>query len=87
MGIIEQDERVELESSSCPVEFVDIFNTFSKIKFSSRTVDGKKTLVYREQLTYQDLQAYMSVTGDRLTIAEIDIVMGLDGIFEGRESK
>ena len=29
----------------------------------------------------------MSVTGDRLTIAEIDIVMGLDGIFEGRESK
>lgn len=78
-------ERDEISGPDCPLIFLETFEKYREIKFVQRVTDKKLILYPRAMLTWVDLNAYKNSTGRGISMLECEIIMGLDGIFEGRE--
>ena len=55
------------------------------IKFAQRHTDEAVKLYAREMLSWQDIIAFKTATGLGLSLLELELIMGIDAIFEGRE--
>lgn len=85
MGIIQAREKAPEQGPECPAIFTDVMAKYRALKFVQRRTDDAVKLYPREQLSWQDLAAYQHTTGERITLLESELIMGLDGIFEGRD--
>lgn len=65
---------------------MSVFEMYRQIKFAADDSGEELKLYPREQITWQDLVAYNSLTGQNVSKFEVDLIMGLDAIFEGREN-
>lgn len=84
MGLI-ADVPKPSAGPTCPAMFIDVYEKYRSLKFVQRD-NGESLVLYpREQLSWQDLVAYKSITGDSIGLLEAELIMGIDGIFEGRE--
>ena len=85
MGIIQAREKAPEKGPECPAIFTDVMAKYRALKFVQRRTDDAVKLYPREQLSWQDLAAHQQTTGERITLLESELIMGLDGIFEGRD--
>lgn len=85
MGIIADAPRAPEQGPECPAMFAPVMGKYRSLKFVQRRTDDAVSLYPRDQLKWQDLVAYKEVTGDSISLLEAELIMGLDGIFEGRE--
>ena len=85
MGIIQAAEKTPEKGPECPAIFTDVMAKYRALKFDQRKPDDAVKLYPREQLSWQDMAAFQQTTGERITLLESELIMGLDGIFEGRE--
>ena len=85
MGIIQAAEKAPEKGPECPAIFTDVMAKYRALKFVQRRTEDAVKLYPREQLSWQDLAAYQQTTGERITLLESELIMGLDGIFEGRD--
>lgn len=85
MGIIQAREKAPEKGPECPAIFTDVMAKYRALKFVQRRTDDAVKLYPREQLSWQDLVALQQTTGERITLLESELIMGLDGIFEGRD--
>lgn len=87
MGVIKRAERTARdEGPACPSCFVPLFNVYRELRFAVDRSGDVNTLYPRNQLSYRDVDAYKRVTQHDLTIHEVELIMGIDAIFEGREN-
>jgi len=85
MGIIQAKEKAPEQGPECPAIFTDVMVKYRALKFVQRKTDDAVKLYPREQLSWLDLAAFQQTTGERITLLESELIMGLDGIFEGRD--
>lgn len=85
MGVIQAVEKAPEQGPECPAIFADVMAKYRALKFVQRRTDDAVKLYPREQLSWQDLAAFKQTTGERITLLESELIMGLDGIFEGRD--
>lgn len=85
MGVIQAVEKAPEKGPECPAIFTDVMAKYRALKFVQRKTDDAVKLYPREQLRWRDLAAYQQTTGERITLLESELIMGLDGIFEGRD--
>lgn len=85
MGIIQAREKAPEKGPECPAIFTDVMAKYRALKFVQRRTDDAVKLYPRAQLSWQDLAAFQQTTGERITLLESELIMGLDGIFEGRD--
>lgn len=85
MGIIQAAEKAPEQGLECPAIFTDVMAKYRALKFVQRRTDDAVKLYPREQLSWQDLAAFQQTTGERITLLDSELIMGLDGIFEGRD--
>lgn len=85
MGIIQAAEKAPEKGPECPAIFTDVMAKYRALKFVQRKTDDAVKLYPREQLSWQDLAAFQQTTSERITLLESELIMGLDGIFEGRD--
>lgn len=85
MGVLAEAANKKEEGPKCPVEFLAVMDKYRSLKFVQRD-NGESLVIYpRDQLKWQDLVAYKSITGDSISLLEAELIMGIDGLFEGRE--
>ncbi|ECB1254649.1 hypothetical protein EU404_20155 [Salmonella enterica subsp. enterica serovar Weltevreden] len=85
MGVIEDAEEATLDTGpECPPELLTTFEKYRDVKFTRRVDDDEVKLYPRGQLSWSDLVAYSSISGQNIGMFESEIIMGLDAIFEGR---
>jgi len=85
MGIDTGEQKKKDDSPECPALFADLFARYRELKFIQRD-DGERITIYpREMLRWQDLVAYKEITGNEISLLDAELIMGIDGIFEGRE--
>lgn len=85
MGVIQAVEKSPEQGPECPAILTDVMAKYRALKFVQRRTEGAVKLYPREQLSWQDLAAFQQTTGERITMLESELIMGLDGIFEGRD--
>lgn len=85
MGVISEPERKEERGPSCPPIFSGTFEKYRELKFIQRETGDTIKLYPRDMLTWPDLTAYKSATGQEITMLEAELIMGLDAIFEGKD--
>jgi hypothetical protein len=85
MGIIQEATRAPERGPECPAQLAHVVDKYRSLKFVQRRTDEAVVLYPRDQLSWQDLAAYKGVTGDSISLLEAELIMGLDGIFEGRD--
>ena len=85
MGIIKEVKRKELSGPECPVMFLSVYEKYREMKFVQRDTGNLLRLYSRDMLTWQDIAAYKSVTGQEISMLESELIMGLDGIYEGKD--
>lgn len=85
MGVIKEAARQEEKGPECPSIFSGTFTKYRELKFIQRDTDDSIKLYPRDMLTWQDIVAYKSVTGQEISMLEAELIMGLDAIFEGRD--
>lgn len=86
MGVIDESHRAaQQRGPECPLEFLSTFEKYRELKFSRRVTDDEIKLYAREMLNWQDLVAYRDITGQNISMYEVDLIMGIDAIFEGRD--
>jgi hypothetical protein len=85
MGVIDKSERAaQTGGPDCPPIFLTTFEKYRALKFTRRVTDDEVKLYARDTLNWSDLLAYKDVTGQNISMYEVDLIMGLDAIFEGR---
>lgn len=84
MGVIKSAERKEDKGPQCPFIFAQTFEKYRELKFVQRDNGDNITIYPRDMLQWSDLVAYKEVTGQRITILEAEVIMGIDAVFEGR---
>ena len=85
MGTTQAVENAPEKGPECPAIFTDVMAKYRALKFVQRKTDDAVKLYPREQLSWQDLAAFQQTTGERISLLESELIMGLDGIFEGRD--
>lgn len=86
MGVIDKvEEAAQPEGPSCPSIFIGTFEIYRELKFVKKETAGSVKLYPRDMLTWQDIIAYKNATMQHMSIIECEVIMGLDGVFEGKE--
>lgn len=85
MGIIQSAERREQKGPECPSIFIGTLEKYRELKFVQRDTGDSFVVYPRETLSWADLDAYQRVSGQRLSMLESELIMGIEGIFEGRD--
>lgn len=86
MGVIQKAPDARNDGPELPGELAELYGHYRRLKFSmNRTEDGL-VLIPRDQLGFADVAAYCQTMGASLEPWEVDTIMGIDGIFEGREN-
>ncbi|OMM72130.1 hypothetical protein BCA73_22840 [Salmonella enterica subsp. enterica serovar Enteritidis] len=86
MGKIAAAKTVEAEDKHPPFIFQELMDKYRKLKFIQRATTSEITLIAREMLNWQDLEAFKSATGEEISMLEAELIMGIDAIFEGRDN-
>lgn len=85
MGVRDKVENAaQVSGPECPLIFLCTFDKYRDLKFTKRVTEEEIKLYARDSLSWSDVMAYKSVTGQNITMHEADLIMGLDAIFEGR---
>lgn len=84
MGVITKAERIETKGPECPLVFYGLMEKYRSMKFLRRLTEDTVLMYPRDMLTWQDLDAFQRVSGQSLTMLESELIMGIEGIFEGR---
>lgn len=82
MGLPVPAEQEEVPPD-CPPDMMRILDKYYALKFVSR----RNVLTPREMLQYHHLTAYAELHKQRFTLLEVDTIMGLDALFEGRNEE
>lgn len=77
-------EKKEQKGPECPFSFIHTHEKYRQLKFIQRDNGDSITLYPRDMLSWQDVNAFRDATGHTISILEAEIIMGIDGIFEGR---
>jgi hypothetical protein len=85
MGIIQAEASSHRESPDFPDGMGELYGHYRKLKFATLRKDDGITLMARGQLGFTDVDAYMRVTGASLAPWEVEAIMNIDAIFEGRD--
>lgn len=85
MGVIKEAERKEERGPECPPLFIGTFEKYRELKFIRRTTSDTMRLYPRDMLTWQEVTAFTAATGQKISMFEAELIMGLDAIFEGRD--
>lgn len=85
MGVIQQAEKKEIKGPECPLIFTSLMDKYRSLKFIRRVKDDTVLVYPRGMLSWHDLDAFQRVSGQRLTMLESELIMGIEGIFEGRD--
>jgi hypothetical protein len=85
MGIIQAEASSHRESPDFPDGMGELYGHYRKLKFATLRNDDGITLMARGQLGFVDVDAYMRVTGVSLAPWEVEAIMNIDAIFEGRD--
>lgn len=64
----------------CPSDMMKIMDKYYALKFVSRN----NVLIPREMLQYHHLTAYAELHKQPFSLLEVDLIIGLDALFEGR---
>lgn len=87
MGVATGGKRaVRDEGPKCPPSMLSTLDKYREIKFTRRVTDDAIRLFARDNLSWQDLVAYSQMTGVKLSIHEVELIMGLDAIYEDRDN-
>lgn len=84
MGLVEGVEKQTERGPECPPVFITTLDKYRELKFIQRDKGDTIVSYPREMLTWQDLVAYKSITGQAISMLEAELIMGIDAIFEGR---
>lgn len=84
MGIAVKEKK-DKKGPTCPFAFILTHDKYRELKFIQRDNGDNITIYPRDMLRWQDLNAYKEATGSTISILEAELIMGIDGIFEGRE--
>lgn len=85
MGIIPTSDKTDPAGPSLPGIFVAVWDKYRSLKFIQRDTGDSIVLSPRDIISWQDLVAYKSVTGEAISLLESELIMGIDAIFEGRD--
>ena len=85
MGIIKEAQKAPERGPECPAIFALVMDKYRSLKFVQRRTDDAIALYPREQLQWQDLQAYQQITVEPNILLDAEHIMGLDGIIVGRD--
>ncbi|MNI48297.1 hypothetical protein D3C73_1028550 [compost metagenome] len=86
MGVIEKAERAARdEGPECPSIFIGTFDKYREIKFIKRETELEVKMFSRDMLTWTDLIHYQQAIGQKIGVLEAELIMGIDGVFEGRD--
>lgn len=85
MGVSAETPAKENKGPECPLMFAGLMGKYRSMKFLRRVKDDTIMMYPRDTLTWQDLVAFQQVSGQRLTMLESELIMGIEGIFEGRD--
>lgn len=85
MGIVTEQKELKRDTPKIPESLIYIYEEYRKLKFSIVKKDGSIVLYPRQQLTYAELDSYSRVTQSKLKTWELNLIMDIDAIFEGRE--
>ncbi len=86
MGKIAATKTAKVEDKRPPLIFQELIDKYRKLKFIQRETASEITLIAREMLNWQDLEAFKSATGETISMLEAELIMGIDAIFEGRDN-
>ena len=85
MGVISARDKKQEKGPECPLIFISLMDKYRALKFLQRETDDTIVIIPRDALKWQDLVAFRDVAGYGISLFEAEVIMGLDGIFEGRE--
>lgn len=84
-GLLQNSQKKEQKGPECPSIFIGTLEKYRDLKFVQRD-DGETIINYpRDMLGWHHLDAYRRVSGQPLTMLESELIMGIDGVFEGRD--
>lgn len=85
MGVIEADTRpAPPEGPECPSEMDAVYSAYRDLKFQKLETSEGVMLFPRDQISWQELDAFSRLTGANINTHSARLIMGLDAIFEGR---
>lgn len=85
MGVIQAAPERENKGPELPEDMSYLYVHYRRLKFAIHRKDEALVLMPRGPLGFVDVQAYCQTTGADLQPWEVEVIMNLDGIFEGRE--
>jgi len=85
MGVISQPAKKENKGPECPLIFTGLMDKYRSLKFIRRIKDDVVNIYPRDMLTWHDLESFQRVSGHKLSMLESELIMGIEGIFEGRD--
>lgn len=84
MGVTTGKEETMRDSPKLPDSMAYLYDEYRKLKFSIAKKDDGYVLYPRSQLTYTELNSYIKLTESLLKQWEVNLIMDIDAIFEGR---
>lgn len=86
MGVISGPKITEETGPECPPMLVPVFEKYRELKFIQRETDDNLILISRDMLTWQEIAAYKALSLRKISILDVELINGLDAIFEGRDN-
>lgn len=86
-GLISSIEKKEEKGPKCPFLFIGTMEKYRELKFIQRETSDNITIYPRDMLKWSDVAAYKEVTGQKISLLEAGLIMGIDAIFESREDQ
>ncbi len=84
MGVIEKANRTEqAKGPECPLIFISTYEKFKSLKFAEAQHEDKVVLVNRGQIRFSEIKAFKDTVGYDLTYLDVELIMGMDALFEG----
>lgn len=85
MGILQAAAKKEETGPQCPSLFLGTMDKYRELKFLRRETDDSVKMYARGMLTWQDVAAYVQLSGQKISYFETELIMALDAIFEGKD--
>lgn len=86
MGVIDKATRAAPpEGPKCPFDLFGAMEIYRELKFAAHDNGDSITLHPRGPVTWRDIAAYKEATGRNVSALEVELVMGIDAIFEGKD--
>ena len=84
MGVIQEAPTARAGGPELPEEMTELYGHYRRLKFAVNRTDEGLVLIPRGALGFVEVDAYCRTTGAKLQSWEVEAIMDIDGIFEGR---